>query len=182
VGLGIDGHRWGIPLPSRSRQQKIDEVLRAVDALGYADSPVGKLSGGEQQRLLIAQALLTNPKILLLDEPLSNLDIRSAHEIIRLVSKISKEKGIAVILVAHDMNPLLDVMDKILYLAQGNAVMGSVEEVIQNEVLTRLYGFDVEVLRIRGRILVVGGTDSDHDHVLDLAGGSHCIGEEVMTY
>jgi zinc/manganese transport system ATP-binding protein len=182
VGLGIDGHRWGIPLPSRSRQQKIEEVLSAVDALGYADSPVGKLSGGEQQRLLIAQALLTNPKILLLDEPLSNLDIRSAHEIIRLVSKISKEKGIAVILVAHDMNPLLGVMDKILYLAQGNAVMGSVEEVIQNEVLTRLYGFDVEVLRIRGRILVVGGTDSDHDHVLDLAGGSHCIGEEVMTY
>jgi zinc/manganese transport system ATP-binding protein len=182
VGLGIDGHRWGIPLPRRARQQQIDEVLSAVDALGFADSPVGKLSGGEQQRLLIAQALLTNPKILLLDEPLSNLDIRSAHEIIRLVSKISKDKGIAVILVAHDMNPLLGVMDKILYLAQGNAVMGSVDDVIQNEVLTRLYGYDVEVLRIRGRILVVGGTDSDHHDVLDLAGGSHCSGEEVMIY
>jgi zinc/manganese transport system ATP-binding protein len=182
VGLGIDGHRWGIPLPRRARQQQIDEVLGAVDALRFADSPVGKLSGGEQQRLLIAQALLTNPKILLLDEPLSNLDIRSAHEIISLVSKISKEKGIAVILVAHDMNPLLGVMDKILYLAQGHAVMGSVDDVIQNEVLTRLYGYDVEVLRIRGRILVVGGTNSEHHDVLDLAGGSHCSGEEVMTY
>ncbi|WP_067621410.1 metal ABC transporter ATP-binding protein [Alicyclobacillus acidiphilus] len=159
VALGLDGHRWGIPLPSRSRREKVDEVLRAVDALDFADAPVGRLSGGEQQRLLIAQALLTQPKLLLLDEPLSNLDIRSAHEVVRLVSSIAQNQGIAVLLVAHDMNPLLGVMDKIVYLAAGNAAIGTVDEVVQNEVLSRLYGYDVEVIRVRGRILVVGGNN-----------------------
>jgi zinc/manganese transport system ATP-binding protein len=170
VALGLDGHRWGLPLPSRSRRQKVDEVLRAVDALGFADAPVGRLSGGEQQRLLIAQALLTQPKVLLLDEPLSNLDIRSAHEVVRLVSRIAKSQGIAVLLVAHDMNPLLDVMDKIVYMAAGNAAIGTVEEVIQNDVLSRLYGYDVEVLRVRGRILVVGGSN---DTTTDLLQPTH---------
>jgi zinc/manganese transport system ATP-binding protein len=166
VGLGVDGHRFGIPFPSRKRRHQIEEVLAAVDALSFADAPVGRLSGGEQQRLLIAQALLTNPKILLLDEPLSNLDIRSAYEVVRLVSRIGKEKGIAVIMVAHDMNPLLPSMDKVLYLAKGHAVMGKVENVIQSDVLSELYGYDVEVLRVRGRILVVGGEETDL--VLDL--------------
>lgn len=180
VGLGLDGHRWGVPLPSRSRKKKIDEVLSAVDALRFADAPVGKLSGGEQQRLLIAQALLTDPQILLLDEPLSNLDIRSAHEVVRLVADISKARGIAVILVAHDMNPLLNSMDKVLYLAEGHAAMGTVDDVIQSEVLSQLYGYDVEVLRVRGRVLVVGGQDTDGG-VVDLTGGSHCDGHEDVS-
>ncbi len=179
VGLGLDGHRFGIPLPSRARRQRIDEALAAVDALQFAEAPVGRLSGGEQQRLLIAQALLTNPQILLLDEPLSNLDIRSAYEVVRFVSRIGKEKGVAVIMVAHDMNPLLGVMDKVLYLAQGHAVMGKVNDVIQSDVLSKLYGYDVEVLRVRGRILVVGGLESTAD-VLDFIEGSHCSGEEVI--
>lgn len=166
VALGLDGHRWGFPLPSKSRRQKVDEVLRAVDALSFAEAPVGRLSGGEQQRLLIAHALLTEPKVLLLDEPLSNLDIRSAHEVVRLVSRISKSQGIAVLLVAHDMNPLLDFMDKIVYLAGGNAAIGSIDEVIQNNVLSRLYGYDVEVLRVRGRILVVGGRNESATDLL----------------
>ncbi|MFB5192389.1 metal ABC transporter ATP-binding protein [Alicyclobacillus fastidiosus] len=170
VALGLDGHRWGLPLPSRSRRQKVDEVLRAVDALGFADSPVGRLSGGEQQRLLIAQALLTQPKVLLLDEPLSNLDIRSAHEVVRLVARIARSQGIAVLLVAHDMNPLLDVMDKVVYLAAGNSAIGTIEEVIQNDVLSRLYGYDVEVLRVRGRVLVVGGSN---DTTTDLLQPTH---------
>ncbi len=180
VGLGLDGHRWGIPLPRRSRRQRIDEVLAAVDALQFADAPVGRLSGGEQQRLMIAQALLMDPKILLLDEPLSNLDIRSAYEVVRLVSRIGKEKGIAVIMVAHDINPLLGCMDKVMYLVQGHAVMGKVDDVIQSDVLSRLYGYDVEVLRVRGRILVVGEQESGPD-VLDFIEGSHCSGEEVMS-
>ncbi len=179
VGFGLDGHRWGIPLPNRKRRQRIDEILAAVDAHKFADTPVGRLSGGEQQRLMIAQALLTDPKILLLDEPLSNLDIRSAHEVVRLVSRIGKERGIAVIMVAHDMNPLLGAMDKVLYLAKGHAVMGRVDDVIQSDVLSTLYGYDVEVLRVRGRILVVGGQESELD-VLDLSEGLHCKGEEVM--
>jgi len=159
VALGLDGHRWGIPLPSRLRRQKVEEMLRAVDALSFADAPVGRLSGGEQQRLLIAQALLTQPKILLLDEPLSNLDIRSAHEVVRLVSRIAQNQGIAVLLVAHDMNPLVGVMDKVVYFAAGRAAIGSVDDVVQTDVLSRLYGYDVEVIRVRGRILVVGGND-----------------------
>lgn len=180
VGLGIDGHRWGIPWPSPSRSQRIEEVLHAVDALRFADSPVGRLSGGEQQRLLIAQALLSDPKILLLDEPLSNLDIRSAHEVVRLVSRIAKEKNIAVLLVAHDMNPLLEVMDRVLYLAQGRAVMGKMEDVIRTDVLSDLYGYHVEVLRVRDRVLIVGGIGSEAD-VVDLAGGSHCDDRSVMS-
>lgn len=180
VGFGLDGHRFGIPLPTRKRRARIDDILAAVDALQFADAPVGRLSGGEQQRLMIAQALLTDPKILLLDEPLSNLDIRSAHEVVRLVSRIGKERDISVIMVAHDMNPLLGVMDKVLYLAKGHAVMGRVDDVIQSDVLSTLYGYDVEVLRVRNRILVVGGQESEQD-VLDFSEGSHCIHEEVIT-
>lgn len=163
VALGIDGHRLGIPLPSRTKRMRVEEILRAVDAYEFADAPVGRLSGGEQQRLLIAQALLTKPKLLLLDEPLSNLDIRSAHEVVQLVARIAREQNIAVLLVAHDMNPLLGVMDKIVYLAEGKAVMGAVGEVVQSDVLSELYGYDVEVLRVKSRILVVGGNDSNVD-------------------
>lgn len=160
VALGLDGNRWGVPIHRKQRQREVEEMLHAVDATRYADSPVGRLSGGEQQRLLIAQALLTHPKLLLLDEPLSNLDIKSAYEVVQLVSRIGKEHNVTVILVAHDMNPLLNVMDRVLYLADGNAVIGSVEDVFQNDVLSRLYGYPVEVLRTNGRVLVIGGEGS----------------------
>jgi zinc/manganese transport system ATP-binding protein len=171
VALGIDGHKFGIPFPSKKRDKLVNDMLEAVDALRYANEPVGKLSGGEQQRLLIAQALLTNPKILLLDEPLANLDIKSAYEIINLVSRIGRERGVAVILVAHDMNPLLNAMDRVLYLADGNAVMGQVKEVFQSDVLSKLYGYPVEVLNIKGRIMVVGGQDNQLNNC--------CCGSEV---
>lgn len=160
VGLGLDGHRFGIPLPSKKREKLVDEMLKSVDAFKYADSPVGKLSGGEQQKLLIAQALLTNPKILLLDEPLSNLDIKSANEVIDLVSRIGREKRVTVILVGHDMNPFLDAMDRVIYLADGNAVIGRISEVFRNDILSKLYGYPVEVLHVKGRIIVVGGHNS----------------------
>lgn len=127
--------------------------------------------GESKKRLLIAQALLTNPKILLLDEPLANLDIKSAYEIINLVSRIGRERGVAVILVAHDMNPLLSAMDRVLYLADGNAVMGQVKEVFQSDVLSKLYGYPVEVLNIKGRIMVVGGQDNQMNNC--------CCGSEV---
>jgi len=159
VALGIDGQRWGIPWPSRQRRRRVDDALRQVGALEYADAPVGRLSGGEQQRLLIAQALLADPKILLLDEPLSHLDIRSASEVVRLVARIGKARGVAVLLVAHDMNPLLEAMDRVLYLAEGRSAVGTVEEVVRTEVLSQLYGYPVDVLHVRGRILVVGGSE-----------------------
>jgi len=157
VALGIDGERWGIPLPRKDRRGRVDEALGAVGALAYADAPVGRLSGGEQQRLLIAQALLTNPRLLLLDEPLSNLDPRGAGEVVRLVARLGRERDIAVLLVAHDMNPLVGVMDRVLYLADGRSAIGPVAEVVTSDVLSRLYGYPVDVLNVRGRVLVVSG-------------------------
>ncbi len=159
VGLGIDGQRWGIPLPSAARRRRIDLALRAVDALGFADAPIGRLSGGEQQRLMIAQALLANPRLLLLDEPLSNLDLRSANEIVNLVGRIGREQHVAVMFVAHDMNPLIPVMDRVLYLAEGHSAIGPIDEVVTPAVLTRLYGYPVDVVRVHGRILVVAGAE-----------------------
>jgi zinc/manganese transport system ATP-binding protein len=157
VTLGLDGHRFGIPLRSARRNEAVDEMLHAVDAFDFADSRVGKLSGGEQQRVLIAHALISRPELLLLDEPLANLDLRSAQEIIGLLDRISNEQRIAVFLSAHEMNPLLPVMDRVVYIVDGRAASGTTEEVIRPEVLSALYGHQVDVLNVRGRILVVAG-------------------------
>jgi zinc/manganese transport system ATP-binding protein len=159
VALGLDGDRWGIPLPSRRRRGLIDGVLRDVDALAFADAPFGNLSGGEQQRLLVAQALLGEPDIILLDEPLSNLDLRSTNDVTALVARISSARNVAIVLVAHDMNPLLPFMHRIVYLANGRAVIGPVNEIVRSEVLTELYGYPVSVLEVGGRVLVVPGKD-----------------------
>ena len=156
VGFGLDGNKWGISLPNTQRTKTINTALEEVDMLYLADMPVGKLSGGEQQRLLIAQALLTNPKILLLDEPLSNLDIAHAQAIVTLVVKISRERGITVLLVTHDVNPLLSVIDRVLYMANTHSAIGKVEEVITSKQLSKLYGSPVEVVTAKGRIFVIG--------------------------
>jgi zinc/manganese transport system ATP-binding protein len=162
VGLGIDGHRFGLPLPSRSRRLRIQEMLEAVDAEGFADARVGQLSGGEQQRILIAHALISRPQLLLLDEPLANLDLRSAKEVVTLLSRIAGEHGVSVLISAHEMNPLLPVMDRIVYLAGGRAVSGTADEVIRTDVLSRLYRHHVDVLKVHGRVIVVAG-EGDHD-------------------
>ena len=164
VALGLDGQRLGIPLPSAKRRALVADALAAVDASAFADTRVGLLSGGQQQRVLIAHALISNPQLLLLDEPLANLDIRSTQEIVELLARVSRERGVAVLLSAHDLNPLLPVMDRIVYLADGRAVAGTTDEVVQSAVLTRLYGRAVDVLRIKGRVLVVAGEEDDHGH------------------
>ena len=156
VGFGLDGNRWGIGLPSPRRNKLIDDVLCEVDALDLADAPVGQLSGGEQQRLLIAQALLTNPRLLLLDEPLANLDISREGEIIALVTKLCRERNVAVMLVTHDINPLLPVVDRVLYMANGHSAIGTPDEVVTSEVLSQLYGSPVEVVHALNRLFVVG--------------------------
>jgi len=155
VGLGLDGNRLGIPLPSRRKRQLVDEMLQAVDATRFADQRVGKLSGGEQQRVMIAHALISRPRLLLLDEPLANLDISSAQEIITLLAKVCREQQVSVLISAHEMNPLLPVMDRIVYMAAGRAASGTTAEVIREDVLSQLYGHHVDVLRVHGRILVV---------------------------
>ena len=157
VGLGLDGSRLGPLLPSRRRRAAVDEMLEAVDAARFADERVGTLSGGELQRVLVAHALIARPRLLLMDEPLANLDLRSGQEIVELVSRVSREQGVAVLLSAHDINPLLPVMDKVVYLAEGRAAFGPTSEVVRGDVLTALYRHPVSVLRVDGRILVVAG-------------------------
>jgi zinc/manganese transport system ATP-binding protein len=157
VALGLDGNRFGIRLPSRERGETVREMLHAVDADRFADARVGNLSGGEQQRVLIAAALISRPRLLLLDEPLANLDLRSGQEVIALLARIAREQQIAVLLSAHEINPLLPVMDRVVYLAGGRAASGPTDQVVTSEVLTQLYGHQVDVLRVNGRILVVAG-------------------------
>jgi zinc/manganese transport system ATP-binding protein len=161
VALGLDGHRLGLPRPSRARRMLVDEILDAVDALSFGDARVGQLSGGEQQRILIAHALISAPKLLLLDEPLANLDLRSAQEVVTLLARIALERRIAVLISAHEMNPLLPVMDRIVYLAAGRAASGTTAEVVRSDVLSRLYGQHVDVLRVHGRVIVVAATGAD---------------------
>jgi zinc/manganese transport system ATP-binding protein len=166
VALGLDGHRFGMPIRSARRSALVEEMLDAVDATRFANARVGQLSGGEQQRVLIAHALISRPRLLLLDEPLANLDIRSGQEIVELLKRIADEQQIAVLLSAHEMNPLLPVMDRIVYLAGGRAASGTVNEVVRPEVLSELYGHHVDVLRVHGRILVVAGHGSGDEETL----------------
>jgi zinc/manganese transport system ATP-binding protein len=158
VALGLDGDRWGVPLRRRKAQVRIDEALEAVGATPYADAPVGRLSGGEQQRLLLAQALLGTPAVLLLDEPLASLDPRNQAAVVDLVAHLGRTRHVAVLFVSHDVNPLLHVLDRVLYLANGRAAIGLVDEVVTTAVLSRLYGFPVQVLRVGDGLIVAAAS------------------------
>ena len=164
VGLGIDGHRFGMPRPTAKRNALIDAMLDAVDASRFADARVGNLSGGEQQRIMIAHALISRPRLLLLDEPLANLDIKGEQEVVRLVARVAAEQNVAVLLAAHGMNPLLPVMDRVVYIAGGRVASGSVEDVVTTESLSRLYGRHVDVIKVHDRVLVVAGREDEGLH------------------
>jgi zinc/manganese transport system ATP-binding protein len=169
VRLGLDGHRWGLPSPfptasTRARRARVQEVIELVGAQAYAERPIGECSGGEQQRLLIAQALVQRPDLLVLDEPLDSLDVTNQAGVSALIQQVCRSRGVAVMLVAHDVNPLLPYLDTVLYLAHGGAVMGPPAEVVTSETLTMLYGTPVDVLHDRtGRLVVVGQPDA-HEH------------------
>jgi zinc/manganese transport system ATP-binding protein len=166
VGLGLDGNRWGVPLLRRDDwRQRVSEVIDLVGAGAYATRPIGELSGGEQQRLLIAQALVTGARILLLDEPLESLDLNNQQAISSLVQGICRERRVTVVLVAHDVNPVLPYLDQVVYVARGRALAGRPADVIRTETLTSLYEAPVEVLRTSdGRLIVVGQQEAVSFH------------------
>jgi zinc/manganese transport system ATP-binding protein len=158
VGLGVDGHRWGVRLGGRRESAAAAQAaIDAVGASGYADRPLGSLSGGEQQRLLLAQALVGRPRLLLMDEPLSHLDVRNQGAMVQLITEVSRKRQLTVLLIAHDVNLLLPHIDLVLYIAQGRLAMGRPAEIITSQRLTEIYSSPVEVLTdSRGRLFVVG--------------------------
>lgn len=165
VALGVDGHRWGLPIPRRSDRAQVDRLIDSVGARRYANTPVGSLSGGEQQRLRVAQALAGDPALLLCDEPLLSLDLQHQRGVSELIDRRRREHGSAVVFVTHDVNPVLGMVDRVLYLAGGRFRAGTPDEVLRSDVLTDLYGTPVDVIRSRGRIVVVGIPDAEtHDH------------------
>jgi len=174
VRLGIDGHRWGTPVPLLRRllapgrddheRRRLDEVIDRVGAAGYAGRPIGEISGGEQQRLLIAQAMVRRPRLLLLDEPLDSLDLPNQQGVAALLQRICAD-GVTVVIVAHDVNPLLGYLDQVVYIVAGEALAGSPEDVITTGTLSRLYGAPVEVVRTPGgRLVVVGQPEAASFH------------------
>jgi zinc/manganese transport system ATP-binding protein len=174
VRLGVDGDRWGVPLPGRGSRAaaRVDELIALVDAAAYADRPIGQLSGGEQQRLLIAQALARRPRLLMLDEPLDSLDLPNQAAVAGLISRICRDEGVAVMMVAHDVNPILSYLDRVVYLGRGGAVSGTPAEVITSATLTALYGTPIEVLTTAdGRLVVVGQPEAPAHHT-DRHGGA----------
>jgi zinc/manganese transport system ATP-binding protein len=173
VRLGLDGQRWGFPLPGLGRlsirgrddARRVEQVIDRVGASPYAGRPIGQLSGGEQQRLLIAQALIKEPRLLLLDEPLDSLDLPNQASVAGLISRISQEQQVTVLIVAHDVNPILSYLDRVVYLAGGGAVCGPVDTVITSETLSRLYNTPIEVLHTSdGRLVVVGQPEAPAHH------------------
>lgn len=162
VGLGVDGHRLGIRLPGRSQvHERVEAAIASVGAEGFAQRPVGQLSGGEQQRLRVAQALVSDPALLLCDEPLISLDLHHQQAVSRLVDRRRRDAGTPVLFVTHDINPVLEMTDRVLYFAGGQHRMGRAEEVLRSDVLSELYGTRVDVAEVAGRIVVLG---TPHEH------------------
>ena len=177
VRLGLDGHRWGLPLPGRGRnaaKSRVEELIELVGASAYANRPIGQCSGGEQQRLLIAQALVQRPQLLLLDEPLDSLDLPNQSAVAALIGRICREQEVAVMMVAHDVNPILHHLDRVVYLAGGKAITGPPADVITSDTLSGLYGTRVDVLRASdGRLVVVGDPAAPTEHAGTTKRGMH---------
>jgi zinc/manganese transport system ATP-binding protein len=162
VRLGADGHRFGWHRASGGLRIKVDRAIASVGASAYADAPIGRLSGGEQQRLRVAQALLGEPAVLLCDEPLLSLDLAHQRGVVELIDARRRAAGTAVVFVTHEINPILPFVDRVLYLAGGRWAAGPVNEVMTSERLSALYGVAIDVLQVRGRFVVVGATDEHH--------------------
>ena len=170
VAFGLDGHRRGLPRSNARARALVAEAVDAVGAAHFADAPIGALSGGEQQRLRIAQALLGDPAVLLCDEPLLSLDLSQQRAVTALIDRRRRDAGTAVVFVTHEINPILSYVDRVLYLVPATDLsssrwaVGTPDEVLTDDTLSRLYGIQIDVLRVRGRIIVVGADDDDAHH------------------
>jgi zinc/manganese transport system ATP-binding protein len=164
VRFGLDGNRWGMGRLAGDDRRRIEAAIAAVGATTLADAPIGRLSGGEQQRLRVAQALVSNPSLLLADEPLLSLDLAYQQVIVRLLDERRRSAGTPVVFVTHDVNPILSVVDRVLYLGPDGWAIGGVDDVLTTETLSRLYGTEIDVLHVRGRVVVVGTPDAEHVH------------------
>ena len=163
VTLGVNGHRFGLPITSRADRERVDGLLEDVGATSFATRPIGALSGGEQQRLRVGQALAGDPVLLLCDEPLLSLDLQHQRGVSELIDRRRREHNTAVVFVTHDVNPVLGMVDRILYLADGQFRQGTPDEVLQTDVLSELYGTPVDVIRSNGRVIVAGVPEHHHD-------------------
>ncbi len=166
LGFGVTGGRFGIPVPRRSDRARIAALVESVGARSFAQAPAASLSGGEQQRLRIGQALADDPALLLCDEPLISLDLANQQAVSGLIDRHRQERDAAVLFVTHDINPVLPMVDRVLYLAEGGFRIGPPNEVLRSQVLSDLYGAHVDVLRIHDRVIVVGGPGghAEHEH------------------
>jgi zinc/manganese transport system ATP-binding protein len=167
VRLGLSGKNWGFnPFVHQDRDAAY-AALKAVDAMALADKPLGVLSGGELQRIFLAEALVSNPDLLLLDEPLSNLDLRRETDLLHLIDGAVRSRGVTALLIAHNINPLLPHLDKVMYVANGRVATGRPDEVLTSESLTSLYGVQVEVLRDpHGNVAIIGVEEHHGDVVV----------------
>lgn len=160
--LGFDGHLFGLAWPSKKAKARVNHILNCVDARDLADKPIGELSGGQVQRLRVGQAVIGEPDLILADEPLSALDLAQQKIVAELLDTERKEHNCAVLFVTHDVNPILGMVDRVLYLANGQFRIGTPDEVLRSDVLSELYGTPVDVVRNQGRIVVLGTQDHDH--------------------
>jgi len=177
----VEGHRLGLPFLGKEARAEVDRALDLVGARELARRPLSEISGGERQRLLLAQALIGRPRLLLLDEPMVNLDPSHQTGVVALTASLRAELGVTILFSAHELNPLLGAIDRVLYLGRGQAALGTVDEVITAPVLSRLYGTEIEVVRLAGRIFVMSGSHDverdthrhDHGPQGELLGAAH---------
>jgi zinc/manganese transport system ATP-binding protein len=169
IASSLRGERWGVPALRRADHVMITKTLAAVGAHELAGRPLSAMSGGERQRLMLAQALLGEPKLLLLDEPLISLDYRYQETVIDLVRRFARDRNITVLFAAHELNQLIGALDRVLYLGNGHAALGTVAEVVTAPVLSRLYGADIDIVHADGHIFVLSrGRDVERaDHLHD---------------
>lgn len=167
VEFGLNGDRWGLPISSRATKRRVDAILESVGATSFANVPVATLSGGEQQRIRVGQSIAGSPQLLLCDEPLLSLDLHHQRQVSELIDSQRKALNTAVVFVTHDVNPILGMVDRVLYLAGGRFRVGTPDEVLRSEVLSYMYDTPVEVIRSRGRIVVLGAPEGYgvHDHL-----------------